>query len=337
MIILKDYDFDNQELKNVWQQFYDGNCCLYPYSSFDYNRIYNGVYKYKTSNWLAKSKNICYCSNGIVKVIMPLAIKKNVIRLFAENTSAGHIDFIYDSSVDRYDMDNVFLLLKECYKGFVLRLKNVNEKSLVAKYILDGCVCDFKVTKKQPCVNIVFYDDYSQYYKGLTKSVRQNLRTAYNKVNKENVELRLECKRGGEIDRSLIKQQLKIYNKRNSEQRRGKDKGFIGKFKQLYFDPLTLYSLEAKSTWSFSLYLNNELCGFMIGFETNFNSIVIPRLAIDSKFAKYSPGKLLINEAVKYLIDNSSIRNIDLSRGDEKYKYDMGGSTHWNYSFELLL
>ena len=53
--------------------------------------------------------------------------------------------------------------------------------------------------------------------------------------------------------------------------------------------------------------------------------IVIPRLAIDDQFRFYSPGYLLICETMKYLLENnSSIKNIDLCRGTEKYKTDLG-------------
>ena len=75
----------------------------------------------------------------------------------------------------------------------------------------------------------------------------------------------------------------------------------------------------------------------MTGFATNYNEIVFPYVAIDSTFATYSPGKLMIGESIKYLQKNTTIRGLDLSRGDERYKVEMGGVRHYNYRFEIQL
>ena len=185
-------------------------------------------------------------------------------------------------------------------------------------------------------MDISFGSDYQEYFNSLSKSNRQNIRTAYNKLTKDDKEYHLECLQGFSINKTIIKQQIGIYNKRALEQR-AKRRSIITKFKQLYFNPITVACMRLDNAISFNFYINNRIAAFMIGFKTNFNSIVIPRLAIDSEFAKYMPGKLLINEAIKYLVAHSDIRNIDLSRGDEKYKYDMGGKTHYNYDFEIIL
>ena len=54
-------------------------------------------------------------------------------------------------------------------------------------------------------------------------------------------------------------------------------------------------------------------------------------------FAFYSPGMLLINEAIKFFIEETNIRNLDLSQGEEMYKYKMGGITHQTHNFEIKL
>ena len=53
--------------------------------------------------------------------------------------------------------------------------------------------------------------------------------------------------------------------------------------------------------------------------------IVIPRLSISTEFRKYSPGYVMLCECMKYLSENTGIRHIDLCRGTEKYKSDLGG------------
>lgn len=45
----------------------------------------------------------------------------------------------------------------------------------------------------------------------------------------------------------------------------------------------------------------------------------------------------MIGESIKYLQEHSAIRGLDLSRGDERYKLEMGGVRHYNYKFEIQL
>lgn len=45
----------------------------------------------------------------------------------------------------------------------------------------------------------------------------------------------------------------------------------------------------------------------------------------------------MIGESIKYLQTNTAIRGLDLSRGDERYKLEMGGVRHYNYRFEIQL
>ena len=54
-------------------------------------------------------------------------------------------------------------------------------------------------------------------------------------------------------------------------------------------------------------------------------ALEVPRIAMNDKFGRYSPGWILIVEAVSWLCENSDIRAIDLCRGDERYKLDLGG------------
>ena len=91
------------------------------------------------------------------------------------------------------------------------------------------------------------------------------------------------------------------------------------------------------SHYTFCFFLNNRLVAFMTGFATNYNEIVFPYVAIDSKYGSYAPGKLMIGESIKYLQEHTSIRELDLSRGDERYKLEMGGVRHYNYRFEIQL
>ena len=52
--------------------------------------------------------------------------------------------------------------------------------------------------------------------------------------------------------------------------------------------------------------------------------LLMPRLAIDTSFGRYSPGILLILEAAKRWMAEGVV-DFDMCRGDERYKKEMGG------------
>lgn len=74
------------------------------------------------------------------------------------------------------------------------------------------------------------------------------------------------------------------------------------------------------------------------GYEnSNAKSIEVPELAINEKFSFYSPGMILVNEVCRYLIEEKHYNALDLARGTEKYKKDMGGTIYKTYSILLKL
>lgn len=99
-----------------------------------------------------------------------------------------------------------------------------------------------------------------------------------------------------------------------------------------HFHFATQNYIKNQNAITFTLYINNELAAFMSGVIGINNEYVVPRLSINDKYKFYSPGNILILEAVKYLIKNSNVEVLDLSQGTESYKYKLGGCEHYTYS-----
>lgn len=66
-------------------------------------------------------------------------------------------------------------------------------------------------------------------------------------------------------------------------------------------------------------------------------SILVPRLAINEKYKRYSPGLILCNEIIKECYRSGKIRCLNLLRGTEKYKYDLGGKTYITKNLKIDL
>ena len=65
--------------------------------------------------------------------------------------------------------------------------------------------------------------------------------------------------------------------------------------------------------------------------------ITVPNLAIDIKYGFYSPGIVLVNELVRYCQNIDGVSYLSMGRGEETYKYEMGGEPYITYKCEILL
>lgn len=299
--------------------------------------------KVKPSTLCQKNYFAVYAEEQKPLVLFPLYLKKNELRLFGENISgAGHLDVLYDTSVTTRQWKNAFGELKKIFPGKILKLRMINERSKLFSFLKemadsgDEALLPVKAEEDRVCVKIPFPDEYEAYEQGLSRNARSNLHKAYSKIRRNELDIRLKVVHGPFTDTALLADVIRIYTKRES-QRKHRRMDFFPYLKHRYFSALAWAMESLDSHYTFCLFLNHQPAAFMSGFATNYDEIVFPYVAIDSTFAAYSPGKVMISESIKYLQTHTAIRGLDLSRGDERYKLEMGGVRHYNYRFEMQL
>ncbi|MEM5770245.1 MAG: GNAT family N-acetyltransferase, partial [Bacillota bacterium] len=89
------------------------------------------------------------------------------------------------------------------------------------------------------------------------------------------------------------------------------------------------------------LYMNGDIAAFASALICRDKRIYGIRFAISSKYARYSPGGLLISEMVRHLIeqnttDKQKLLRLDMGegvRGGMSYKHAYGGVTYQLYHF----
>lgn len=182
--------------------------------------------------------------------------------------------------------------------------------------------------------NILMGDGYNAYYASLSKNTRQNIRTSYNRLEKDGKVLTSEFVRGCDLDSVTEDTIVNIYLRRR-ESHKNSD-SYIHKLFLKYFH----YFTQASKRFEYSIYgivrIDGEIAAFWNGFvSTDGRYVSCPRLAIDERFNKYSPGILLINETAKNLKGRFGIDDLDLSRGNQDYKMRMGGINYYSYDFVL--
>ena len=291
--------------------------------------------------------------DGETKMIAPLCRTKTGYKIFGTVNGCEYCDFIYDRGIN---IDYYLSLLLNHIKGSI-SFDMVKEDSLLYRYFikLKNIQNDISVTN----VHIKIPNSYNIYYKSLSSSSRQNLRTAYNRVNRDNHMVRLvglvgkesvyECvlddikiddekkyllRKISKRERNkLFKEMIDLYVKRHKEHY----SVHTSYLKYLYLRTINYSTINLKTlnnACNYMVFIDNELAAFMSGFIDNQNkSLVIPRLSINSQFKFYSPGTILINEGIVFCKKILSVISLDLGRGGEQYKYVMGGETHLTHSF----
>lgn len=313
--------------KETWNSLYNSNGSISPYMSYEFQRIYKqnlwagekrlGA-KYEVYMAIDDQKELC---------VIPM-IKKGIYYYIAGDLCAtGALDFIYDSNLCVEYMLAILNELRKTLNGKII-LNKIPEETVLGHALL---LSDYK---KETCVSIKFPSDYEDYFKSLSKSVRQNIRTAKNRMNRENKKYEFSVRMGG-IERDTNKEIMLLYNQRSAERQNRKIHPII-RFVRENFNPITKCSLELDNAFLSMIFIDDVLAGFMSGFLTSDGKkCIVPRLAINSNYGVYCPGSLLISDTIDYFIQETDVRILDLSRGDEKYKYSMGGEEHYNLTVLL--
>ena len=171
--------------------------------------------------------------------------------------------------------------------------------------------------------------------KGLSKSVRQNLRTAYNRLSRNGAGITLEKYMPGD-DTEIYRRALSLYCRRQAE---AYTDGNV--LTRAAHRLKLLHSRQSKAlgTLPFALTLllkiREKPAACMTGLlSADGETYAVPRLAIDPEFLFFSPGYILISEAVRYFAMSGGPKVIDLSRGNERYKTDLGGIPYHTYDLK---
>lgn len=276
---------------------------------------------------------------------------KGEYSLFGDVNGCEYCDFIY--------ADNVNI------ERYVEKLKVYLDSPILCPMVLENaklyqeccCFSSYSFIREKSNVHIFLDNKYNDYFSGLSKSVRQNLRTAYNRLFKDShtfeikiihnidnitsseyisqngIQASMECNyitkkitlsEKEELFSTMIDLYVDRHSKQYNVQTSSLKKWYL---KKLNFSTVSLKKLD--NGFSSLLFIDGKLAAFMSGFKNQYGTtLVIPRLSINSDFLFYSPGLMLVNETIKYLYSQTSVKELDLSQGTEKYKFDMGGEVH---------
>lgn len=249
---------------------------------------------------------------------------------------SDYYDLLYSFSVSDEQFQKLFKQIQSDFKARTLQFVHLKATSKCYQALSQ---IPSVVSTSLSCVAIPLPGTYEAYFASLSKSVRQNIRTAYNRLEKSKLQVQLEVfdkSQSNQIHWEHLKQ---LYYSRNDIRKEKKywksqlyywlDHGFQNE--KDMFDFATIQKTDFTLA---VLKIDQEIAAYFFGFKIE-NNIEINRVVINETFKFYSPGLLLFNEYIKKEI--SQLECVDLTVGDEKYKFDLGGKLHSIYNLKVSL
>jgi hypothetical protein len=323
-----------REVKNKWERMYASNHALTPYSSYSFNEIVQHYYRFGLKRALFRTKifEILDDSQNTIMII-PLYGKGRRFYILGDLIPTGHLDFIYKTEANNEEFEQAFKLLQTELRGTKVVFNKISQRSKLNDYL----ALHYPALQKNVCVNINFGTDYEAYLGSLSKSTRNNIHTMYNRIKRDISSWELEVMMRTPVPRSLEDEIIRLYTQKIFDKNEVRA-GWLLRTSWRYTNPITISTMRMEDNFNSILRFNGNIVAAFCGYVDNDESTIItPRGAMDRTYSRYSPGIVVILETIKWLTRNTKITNLDLSRGDEAYKYTLGGKEHYNYSYEIDL
>lgn len=301
-----------------------------PYQRIEYLKLAVRRHHFYSIVRLVRPFFIKFNIEGRAAIIMPFSksILNSEYFMFGDRAGFGYLDIICRDDLSAFDIRACFDLLMRDFSRSVFHFNRVRKNS--TNY---GVLKSIAIpTGHEECVTVDLVGNYDDYLKSLSKSSRQNYRTANNRIAKASKQLSFRRLNGNDISQKVVDDMTGLYLNRLRSYK--KHVGFVDRIFYRFID-LGFVSIR---TLDFSevclLYIDERLAAFMICLA-NGDELSVPRLAIDESFSFYSPGVLLVISAIKDLLDEGIIRTLDFMQGNEGYKFQVGGRIQECYSFEF--
>lgn len=264
--------------------------------------------------------------------------------LIGKDSYSDYLNFIYDD-FNPDALKFIFSHLKKKHFINYVSLSNIIASTNSARYIKNHYQC--RVINLN-CVNLTLPDKFCDYESMLSKSTRQNIRTAINRLHKNNVKLSYEMifEFNDELNESLSVMRNKRLNVKMKKISPGKFsfkklvlKGY--KIIENYFKANHDVLNNNTNPWCLVSKDGDKIASYFWGISNDDRSeFYVILAAVDAEYEWYSPGKVSMYLFIKSLYDSDrrNIKFIDFTRGGEQYKYDMGAKdreTYWILDFAI--
>jgi len=249
---------------------------------------------------------------------------------------SDYYDFVYSDIANLKLTGSILTKIMDDHKATAFSMGHVKQHSLLYNWMT--CLKPVQINPLA-CVAITLPNEFKDYLNLLSTNAKQNLRTAQNRLRKNNLHTDFSLLGRNDLEKIDFQSLKRIYKDRNRSKEGSQSwqsKLYVN-LDSIFKGYPDMFDLMETLETDFSLgvlRINGNLAAYFFGFCKK-QSIEINRVAIVHEYKFYSPGILLFHEFIKNHI-SKGLRVVDLTVGDEKYKYDLGGKTHevFNITFE---
>jgi len=295
------------ELENLWKNFEEKSC----------NTFFQNFFFIKKITTLKQSNFYFFViyNNDEIIAIFPFEIKKMFGVKILQWIGTKYSDYCCPLISKEHKIDS------ELFKDLWARiLKKIDCDIIILnnqpKYIdnLENPFVNFLVNSEISKVFLIdLPDDENEYYKNIEnkKFLNEFKRTTNKIIAKYDLKFEnIDIKNSSFRPSDLIKKKISVLNKNFFRQ--SIEKNFID-----FFDTLILHFPDRIKLSV--LKIDKEIVAANLGFLKNGKFYYYMPTLFTNNYNKYSPGKILINELIKWSIKNK-IKVFDFGLGEENYK-----------------
>lgn len=339
------------ELKEIWNHLEKGEEMSIFQSYKWYKWLNFNALKEKTKNVFRDWKYLVALEDGCAIMIAPIQIIKvgKSIKGIGLNKGAyffgrygltDYLNFIYDDFNDEA-AESILCYLKDCLKIKYIKFEKIPENSGLSNYLKQNY--DYNVQNKIQSAALTLPNSFEEYNASLKKNARQNIRTALNRQKRDEKKLYHEMVFDTNEDlneillgiraQRLKEKQNKAVTKITSKAYNYVHKNFICKFNA----NVTIFDCY-NDKWCFLIKDEDRIVGFFYGIcekeKKKYYAIIA---GVDKEYAWYSPSISHFYKFIEeiYTTNNDSYEVFDFTRGDERYKTDIGGQIRFLENIEL--
>lgn len=329
------------DIKDDWKRLEQGQE-MTAFQSFEWNLSLDRLYQSEKAKNLVRTWFYAVAEeDGKAVMIAPLQYFK--MTLFGQQIGVkkgfyfiggtgftDYTNFIYDEFREEH-AQAIFDAVTKRYHADHFCLEHIPQTASLCAYILERFGAR---TESYPCAALTLPPTFEDYKAMLSKSNRQNIRTALNRQARDGMDLKytFEIER---VDAQTAKAMLDIKKSRakhlNAIAR--KQMSIKGRIYAAIFLPIKkLFSkkhdilAEPLEAWSFQVKNGDDLAGFFWGItDVSKTKMYVIFAGVKEGYSWYSPTISQFYRLVEELYrEDTKITTFDFTRGAEKYKFDLG-------------
>lgn len=320
-------------IEKEWEEIYSVSCSLSYFASLNWHKVvlefFNDTYLTKRIFTLHYYKVNCTANSNAFMIGFFFFNKvKKTLHFSHLLGPSDYYEFLSTETFDNELVLQTFSLLKHDFKAKKIFFNHIKDETLV--YTFKTKFPNVSVNEVS-CVGIAIPTDKKMYLDSLSKNVRQNIRTACNRLDRDGKNISMITTDATSFSYKEFLKLRDLYFRRNTSKKQvvhWKSKCYK-MLDCLFQHPKDLFETKALSKQKYTLVklqIDDEIAAYFFGFKNN-TSMVVNRVVINDEFKFYSPGLLLISTFIQDA-KNTDLTYFDLTVGDEKYKFDLGGTIH---------